>query len=167
MPDMLIENGPYSLEDFIETAARIEDRVAEIYDLMGTRFSHQQEFALFWRLCAEAERYHAASIRLYRSLLPEGQAVEDGRIEAQMKDLLDFMEKLDELENRCGDSELTGQDALGLAIEIESHCAESHGRSQFGSFYPDLGALFEKLAEEERVHRRTFTSARTRFSNLT
>ena len=155
--------GGEPLRAFIGLAAGIEDAVAAIYDQFAERFSVQEEFALFWRLSAEAERYHSATISLHGALLDLDKPVDETVMRADLDAMSSFLERLEGIRERCVAQPCDATQALDLAIEIESDGCEVHGRTQFAPLYPGLAALFEKLAEEDRAHRRSFAAARQRF----
>ncbi len=155
--------GGNPLRAYIGLAAGIEDAVAAIYDQFAERFSKQEEFALFWRLSAEAERYHSATIRLHGALLNLDQPVDEAMMQVDLEAMSSFLARLEGISERCAAQPCDASQALDLAIEIESNGCEVHGRTQFAPLYPGLAGLFEKLAEEDRAHRRSFAAARQRF----
>ena len=64
------------LKEFNQLTADIELAVAAIYDHFAAQFADQVEFSTFWRLSAEAERYHAATIRIHEHTVQPDTALE-------------------------------------------------------------------------------------------
>lgn len=166
MSDSNQKRDPILLEDYVELAATIEDRVAGIYDHFGEQFAEHAEFSYFWKLSAQAERYHAATIRLHAVTLDPGQPIDEDRLPVEVEEARSFVKELGEIHERIQASPLSPQEALEQAIQIESEGSEVHGRTQFGFLYPALSDLFERLEEEDRAHRRSFQAARKRFAHL-
>lgn len=55
--------------EIIDLAVNIELECAALYEVYARCFASQDELVYFWRLYAEAERYHAASIRIHQASL--------------------------------------------------------------------------------------------------
>ena len=53
------------LREILDLAVAIELECAGVYEVFASQFTENEELATFWRLYAEAERYHAATIRLH------------------------------------------------------------------------------------------------------
>lgn len=155
---------PSTLRDYVQLAAQVEDAVARIYDLFGTQFSANVEFSHFWRLSAEAERYHAATIRLHQAVLTDDCAVDETRLPVAVQETAEFLEDLQDKARACAAAPPTQSEAIEMALWIESHGSEVHGRTQFAFLHPTMAELFQRLEEEDRVHRRTFEVARQRFN---
>ena len=159
----MTQSTPMALRDYINLAAQVEDTVARIYDLFGTQFAANVEFSHFWRLSAEAERYHAATIRLHLAVLPDNSSADESKLPLALQETQEFLGALEEKATTCTVSPPSQAEAIDLALWIESHGSEVHGRTQFAFLQPTMAELFRRLEEEDRVHRRTFEVARTRF----
>jgi hypothetical protein len=154
------------LTEFITLAADIEIAVAEIYDHFAQQFSDHVEFSTFWRLSAEAERYHAATIRIHQATAQPDQVVDPSQLPIEVAEARKL---LTELQNTKADiiaNPRTPDQAIEMALEIEGEGAEVHGRSQFSFLYPELEELFSRLAEEDRTHRKSFALAKAKFAAL-
>ena len=148
--------------NIIETAVAIELECAGLYEVFGQRFAGKPEFVTFWRLYAEAERYHGATIRVHQMafaelIVPEQLAASP----AEMNELLRYIR---EQRVRYERETLTVAEALGVARHIEESSAEIHGRTQFFAHLPAYSEFFEKMAEEDRAHREVLDTAVRKFS---
>lgn len=164
MSEEATQAGTVALKEFIKLAARVEERVAVIYELFATHFKTDPELSYFWRLSAEAERYHAASIRLHNLTVDTEKPTDMSNLPVAMGELAEFIDELDSISARYRDSTPTVSEALQTAIHIESDGCEVHGRTQFSFLYPKLADLFQQLEEEDRAHRQTFLTALNRFN---
>jgi hypothetical protein len=154
------------LREFITLAADIELAVAAIYDHFAQQFSEHAEFSTFWRLSAEAERYHAATIRIHEATATPEQQVDEAQLPIEVEEARKL---LAELQGTLADviaQPRSPAQAIELALEIESEGAEVHGRSQFSYLYTELEQLFSRLAEEDRAHRKSFALAKEKFGQL-
>jgi rubrerythrin len=154
------------LREFITLAADIELAVASIYDHFAQQFSEHVEFSTFWRLSAEAERYHAATIRIHEATAAPDQVVDDDQLPIEVSQARKLLGQLQQTQAELVSNPRTPDQAIELALEIESEGAEVHGRSQFAFLYPDLEDLFSRLAEEDRAHRKSFALAKAKFGSL-
>lgn len=154
------------LREFITLAADIELAVAAIYDHFAQQFSDHVEFSTFWRLSAEAERYHAATIRIHEATAVPDQVLDDTQLPIEVAEARKLLAQLRETQADLLANPRTPVQAIELALEIEGEGAEVHGRSQFGFLYPDLEDLFSRLAEEDRAHRKSFALAKSKFASL-
>ncbi len=147
-------------EGLIEVAVAIELECAALYEVFARRFSDNAEFVYFWKLYAEAERYHAASIRIHQATF-SGEEPPVAPV-----DLASARQLLAELRAERSHAErdpLTAVDALQMARRVEEHSAELHGRTQFFAGKPELVEMFEQMAAEDRAHRDMLSSAEKRF----
>lgn len=151
------------LREFITLAADIELAVAGIYDHFAHQFSDDVEFSTFWRLSAEAERYHAATIRIHEATAKQDQVVDEAQLPIQVDEARKLLDQLQQTAAELAAAPLTATQAIDLALQIEGEGAEVHGRSQFSFLYPELEDLFSRLAEEDRAHRKSFALAKTKF----
>ncbi len=154
------------LTEFITLAADIEIAVADIYDHFAQQFSSHVEFSTFWRLSAEAERYHAATIRIHQATAKPDQVVDPTQLPIEVEEARKLLAHLQQTKVEVKASPRTPAQAIELALEIEGEGAEVHGRSQFSFLYPELEDLFSRLAEEDRTHRKSFALAKAKFSDL-
>lgn len=147
----------------IELAVAIELECAALYEVFARRFQGNDEFVYFWRLYAEAERYHAASIRIHQATFAGDEPV------AEPIDIAGARGLLDELRLTRGRVErdpITAAEALRLARHVEEHSAELHGRTQFFAGNTEFAEMFERMAEEDRAHRDMLGSAERKFGGV-
>ena len=154
------------LREFITLAADIELAIAAIYDHFAEQFADNAEFSTFWRLSAEAERYHAATIRIHEATAVEGQVVDEAQLPIQVGEARQLLAQLQQTTAELATTPRTAAQAIELALEIEGEGAEVHGRSQFAFLYPELEELFSRLAEEDRAHRKSFALAKQKFGQV-
>lgn len=150
-----------SVPNIIDLAVNIELEVAALYEAYARIFGGRQEVAYFWRLYAEAERYHAATIRIHQASFQETVTEEDTDVD--VSDAVRFLDELRVLRTQAEKSPPTIQEALGVARRVEEHSAELNGRTQFFRRHPGLAELFKRMAEEDRAHRDVLTTAEQRW----
>ena len=150
-------------KDVLETAVAIELECAGLYEVFAKKFAHRRELVYFWMNYAEAERYHAASIRIHQSALAgmpmmgeQGFDVETGEAKRFLVEVIAAREKAD----REG---LSIPESMRLARWVEESSAELHGRIQFFKVFPEFGDLLQKMAEEDRAHRDLLETAERRW----
>jgi len=146
--------------NLIDTAVNIELECAALYEAYARCFAGRDEVVYFWRLYAEAERYHAATIRIHQASFQDAGEVPGEVSDAEARDFLDRVRQ------HRADAERTRPtvtDALRVARWVEEHSADLHARSQFFRSRPELVELFERMAEEDRAHRDVLKSAEEKF----
>jgi hypothetical protein len=152
------------LKQYVQLAAEIELAVAELYDLFASTFSRDEEMSHFWRLSAEAERYHAATIHVHLLVIEEGAIDTAPQLPVEMDEMKRLAQQIADIKARCLASAPTPAEALQLAQTVEEQGSEAHGRAQFEFLYPSLRDLFLRMAEEDLAHRRSFASAMGKFA---
>ena len=148
--------------DIIDLAVAIELECAALYEVFGRCFAGRDEVVYFWRLYAEAERYHAASIRIHQAAFTGEDAtsgLQVGRDEAAA-----VLEQIKGLRVGFERTAPTISEALAAARQVEETSAELHGRTQFFKLHPHFEELFLKMAEEDRAHRDVLATAEKRFA---
>jgi rubrerythrin len=152
------------LVEFINLATDIELAAAAIYDCFARQFADNVEFATFWRLSAEAERYHAATIRICSSAVPPDREVDEAQLPLEVEKARRFLARLTGLPADLAASPPSPAQAIDLALDLEGDGAEIHGRTQFAFLFPELAEVFSRLADEDRGHRKSFALARAKFA---
>lgn len=145
----------------IELAVSIELECAGLYEVFARCFQGRAEMVYFWRNYAEAERYHAASIRILQatfSLAGEGD-MDAGPVRAFLEELRGLRRQFEQPASLP-----TIQQALAVARRVEESSEELHGRTQLLLGRPEFADLFAKMAEEDRVHRDMLAAAEARWS---
>lgn len=151
------------LKDVLELAVGIEHECAGVYEVFARRFADDGEFSAFWRLYAEAERYHGASIRIHQATFGQGAAADGDQFNAEAEASERFLEQLKGWRQRFSSGPITRAEAFEVAKAIESSTAELHGRTQFFKLYPRFQELFERMTEEDVQHREMLGDAERRF----
>lgn len=154
------------LNDIIEIAVAIELEVAAVYDLFASTFAENEELSIFWRLYAETERYHAATIRIHQSAFAKEatqQAIDAGEFPTQLEESKKFLDQLRSIRQTFTDAPATLAQAFAAARTLENDAAEIHGRTQFFKVYPQFHELFVSLVEEDLGHRQMLDEAALRF----
>ncbi len=150
-------------KEVLELAVAIELECAALYEVFAKNLGGKRDVAYFWQLYAEAERYHAASIRIHQSALstmePQGEQLYD----AEVDDARAFLATIKANRERCEREGVTMRQALALARSVEEHSAELHGRTQFFRLFPEFGDLLVKMAEEDKAHRDLLATAEQRW----
>lgn len=151
------------MRDILELAVAIELECAAVYEVFARRFADDADLATFWRLYAEAERYHAATIRIHQATFgTEAQA--DDAFPTEAAESRAFLDKLRGWRREFETRAPTRREAFRIAAEIEASTAELHGRTQFFQLYPRFRELFERMVEEDLGHRRMLEDAENRFT---
>ena len=146
-------------DDIIDLAVAIELECAALYETYARAFAKRAELVTFWRLYAEAERYHAATIRIHQASFADAPVSGQVDVSAAQTFLRDLRTARAEAE-RAG---VTVKQAMGRARWVEESSAELHGRTQFFQSHPHLADLFAKMAEDDHAHRDLLTSAEQKF----
>lgn len=152
------------LREFIKLATDIELTAAAIYDRFSRQFADRVEFSTFWRLSAEAERYHAATLRICSSAVPADREVDEVQLPVEIETARRLLGRLTALLDDLAQHPRTATEAIDLALEFEGDGAEIHGRTQFAFLFPELAEVFARLADEDREHRKSFALARAKFA---
>lgn len=153
-----------STEGLIEVAVAIELECAALYEVFARRFQGNDEFVYFWKLYAEAERYHAASIRIHQATFAGDEPPVEPVDLASAKGLL---EDLKAQRVRAEREPISAESALQMARKVEEHSAELHGRTQFFAGNAEFAEMFEQMAAEDRAHRDMLGSAERKFGGAT
>ena len=146
--------------DIIDLAVSIELECAALYEVFGRCFAGRDEVAYFWRIYAEAERYHAASIRIHQAAF-SGEQMEG--LEVGVDEAARVLDEIRAMRVGFERTPPSIAEALRAARRVEESSAELHGRTQFFKLHPHFGELFQKMAEEDRAHRDVLTTAEQRF----
>ena len=152
-----------SWKDVLEVAVTIELECAALYEVFAKRFSSRRELVYFWMNYAEAERYHAASIRIHQSALAGMPEIGEQRFDVEEGEARKFLADVKAAREGCDRDGVTITEALRLARWVEESSAELHGRIQFFKVFPDFGDMLQKMAEEDRAHRDMLDSAQKRW----
>jgi hypothetical protein len=150
--------------NIIDLAVTIELECAALYQTYARCFAGKDEVVYFWQLYAEAERYHAATIRIHQASFP-AEGPTDPKVAPD-----EAVAFLDELKKHRADAERRSPsvvDALRVARWVEESSAELHARTQFFRDHPQLAELFARMAEEDRAHRDVLKSAEQKFAATT
>ena len=154
-------------KDVLEVAVAIELECAALYEVFAKRFAHRRELVYFWMNYAEAERYHAASIRIHQSALAGMPEMGVQKFEVEEGEARIFLAEVRAARESAEREGVTIGRALQLARWVEEHSAELHGRIQFFKVFPEFGDLLQKMAEEDRAHRDLLASAEKRWAGAT
>lgn len=156
---------PLKDTEMIDLAVSIELECAALYEVYARCFSRHDELVYFWRLYAEAERYHAASIRIHQAgLLPADTDPTVAEGEVDPTEARTFLAELKSAREAAERSPPTVVEALRRARWVEENSAELHGRTQFFRRHPQLAELFRTMAEEDRSHREMLANAEKRWA---
>ena len=151
--------------EIIYLAVNIELECAALYEVYARCFSSQDELVYFWRLYAEAERYHAASIRIHQASLLVADVDESApESEVDLTEAKAFLTELRQVREEAERKPPSVAEAMRRARWVEEHSAELHGRTQFFRRHPALAELFATLAEEDRSHREMLANAEKRWA---
>lgn len=146
--------------ELIDLAVKIELECAALYEVYARCFAANDAFSQFWGLYAEAERYHAASIRIHQASFAANGGGEGEVVPDEARAFLDEIRAARESAER---QKPTAVEALRRARWVEEHSAELHARTQFFRNHPELAEFFQSMAEEDRAHRDMLTNAEKRW----
>ncbi len=153
-------------KDVLELAVGIELECAALYEVFAKRSTSRRELVYFWMNYAEAERYHAASIRIHQSALAGMPEVGEQKFEVESHDAAAFLADVRAVREKCEREGVTIAESMRLARWVEEHSAELHGRIQFFKVFPEFGDLLQKMAEEDLAHRDLLSSAEKRWASV-
>lgn len=146
--------------NIIDLAVTIELECAGLYEAYARCFSGRDEIVYFWRLYAEAERYHAATIRIHQASF---EAAGVGDAEVIPEEARQFLDQLKKHRTEAERKVPSIVEALRVARWVEESSADMHARAQFFQNHPQLTELFARMAEEDRAHRDVLKSAEDKF----
>lgn len=149
--------------DIIDLAVSIELECAALYEVFARSFADNEELVYFWKLYAEAERYHGATIRIHQAAFSgdvDGQDLAVGADEAR-----GVLEEIRGLRQKFERNAPPVAEAFQIAMRVEESSAELHGRTMFFKLHPHFEELFLKMAEEDRAHRDVLVTAERRFAS--
>ena len=149
-----------STPNIIDLAVAIELECAALYEVFGRCFAGRSEVVYFWMMYAEAERYHAASIRIHQTAFA-GEPMES--LEVGLGEATAVLEEIRAMRTNYERTPPSIGEALKAARRVEESSAELHGRTQFFKLHPHFSELFEKMAEEDRALRDVLSTAEQRF----
>lgn len=147
--------------DIIELAVAIELECAALYEVFARSFASNEELVYFWRLYAEAERYHGASIRIHQAAF--AGEVDTANLQVGVAEAQAVLDEVRGMRERYEKAAPTIAVALSVARRVEESNAELHGRTQFFRLHPNFEELFRKMAEEDRAHRDVLATAERKF----
>ena len=150
------------LKTVLELAVSIELSCAAVYEIFAESFKDDEELTVFWRLYAETERYHAASIRIHQASFTMGPADGDA-FPTEAEESERFLSKLILWRDTYREKPPSRREAFEVASEMESSTAELHGRTQFFKLYPHFEQLFDHMVQEDLSHRNVLNEAIDRF----
>lgn len=147
-------------DDIVDLAVAIELECAALYEAYARTFAKRAELVTFWRLYAEAERYHAATIRIHQASFADAPV--SGKVDPTAAQA--FLRELRVARAEAERPGVTVKQSMSKARWVEEASAELHGRTQFFQTHPHLAELFAKMAEEDQAHRDMLTTAEQKFS---
>lgn len=153
-----------TLKMLLDRSSTIELKVAEVYDLFGQCFSEDPRLHNFWRLFAEAERYHSLLIQMQKVLLSHVQ-LDAERLFRWQQEVEDATTYLNNITRRIREEGWSPSipEAFMMAHEIEGRSLEIQARSLEFADQSTIGELFTSLHEEDMGHRHKLLVARSQF----
>ena len=160
-PESAAGTGDF-LREILDLAIAIELECAGVYEVFASQFTENEELATFWRLYAEAERYHAATIRLHQATFT-GTAVDTDSFPTEVAQSRAFLEQLRAWRKEYAANKPSLTEAFTKPRQIEGSTAELHGRTQFFKVYPSFEELFTLFIKEDEEHRQLLDDAESRW----
>jgi hypothetical protein len=155
-------SNPTFVREILDLAVAIEHECAGVYEVFARQFSEDDDLSCFWRLYAEAERYHGASIRIHQATFAD--PVDGDDFPTEVGESREFLDRLRGIRKTWEQKKPTLDQAFAAAKEIESTTAELHGRTQFFRLYPRFEDLFLRMVAEDESHRDMLVEAERRFA---
>jgi hypothetical protein len=148
--------------DVIELAVAIELECAGLYEVFAKRFAGNAELVYFWKLYAEAERYHGATIRIHAAAV--AGELDASKLEAGPTEMHALLAYIREARTRYEQEAPSVGEAIRVARRIEESSAELHARTQLFKQTPLFAELFEQMASEDEAHREALLTAERKFA---
>lgn len=148
--------------DVIELAVAIELECAGLYEVFAKRAEGNPELVYFWKLYAEAERYHGATIRIHAAAVAGD--LDTSKLEAGPEEMQALLAYIREARARYEREAPTVGEAIRVARRIEETSAELHARTQLFKQTPLFAELFEQMASEDEAHREALLTAERKFA---
>lgn len=150
--------------DVIELAVAIELECAGLYEVFAKAFASNAELVYFWKLYAEAERYHGATIRIHQMAVA-GQVNVDA-LEAGPTEMQALLTRIKEARVRFEREVPSAAEAIRFARGIEETSSELHARTQLFKHAPAFAEFFSQMAEEDEAHRQALLTAERKFGGM-
>jgi hypothetical protein len=147
--------------DIIELAVAIELECAGLYEVFAKRSAGNPELVYFWKLYAEAERYHGATIRIHQAAFAGD--VDAAQLDAGPEEMHALLAYIRDARASAEREAPSVADAIRIARRIEESSAELHGRTQLFKLNPHTAELFEQMAQEDAAHREVLLTAERKF----
>lgn len=145
--------------DVLETAAKIERKIADIYFIFNERFKEELEVAEMWASLVMEEEAHAgfldAKIKMLK-IKPEtfGDVVIDGEI------LEDSLKKVEGLEIYVSENDVDLEEAINIALNIEQDMVEKRYNKLVEIGNVELKKIFDHLTKGDDHVERLVLAAR-------
>lgn len=135
-------------DDLIETLARHEDALTELYGCYAIIFASRQDF---WTKLAREEATHAAFLRVLRRYADDGAEItsEGGVSRESVASSLRFIE--DQMD-RARAENVSGSEALSIAFSIECALIEQQAFKTFRSDDIRVLRVLHRLESETSEH---------------
>lgn len=144
--------------DVFALAEQAELTVAEIYTILCKRFEDDADLRALFGLLAEEERGHARQIRQVAAAWradgdwePSGDLLRIAELTEKAEALLAILLRREEM---------SAQDAMTLAAQLEHDFHEIHAQVLAGEQAPELRDLFLKISQHEHGHQELFERLR-------
>lgn len=147
--------------DVIELAVAIELECAGLYEVFAKAFSGNAELVYFWKLYAEAERYHGATIRIHQMAV--SGSVDVDALEAGPTEMAALLSRIKDARARFEREAPSAAEAIRFARSIEETSSELHARTQLFKHAPAFAEFFAQMAEEDEAHRQALLTAERKF----
>lgn len=133
----------------LKTCIDIEERVAEIYQLLTEHPRAHAELREIWQEMADDERRHAYRIRLVGDRFALAGVLECGLSRTGVQELFD---RAGEILCQVQEGDLSVEEAVYASVELEDAFLKAHLGYAASGNQPDLQTMFKSLAEADREH---------------
>jgi rubrerythrin len=139
-------------QQILRPLQQLEEKLGELYFwLAGVHAADVEAAAVFTRL-ARDEKSHAAQVEFQRKLARQNPRL-FGQVELDLGEIFRVLERIEKL--RANLDPPTVDDAIRVAIELESSAAEYHFRNVVAQLDPSMAKLLGSLGRGDSQHYET------------
>ena len=140
------------VQQILRPLQQFEEKLGELYAWLAGVHAADAEVASAFRRLALDERSHAAQVEYQRRLVRQNPRL----FNEVALDLAEVFAGLDRIEKIRANLEPPGADeAIRIALELESSAADYHYRNAIAQLDPDMARLLGSLGRADRQHYET------------
>lgn len=134
----------------LKALRELEELAAQLYEKFSEYFKEEKEVSFFFYKMHLDEISHKDLINYQLRLIQKSSKDSFKEVDIDISTIISLSERIREVLE--ADNILELEEAIKIAIEIESSAAEKHYRQAMKEANPDIARLLESLGTEDKVH---------------